>query len=355
MRRSADAVFLLAALLPFSTPSQPLRPSATAPDTSGRRWIIAYAGDSGRMPYTVANFTSLIAVLDTAGRPEGWLCDGVILVVIRSPSGRNYATWLGEPYATGADWEGYLDTLFVKGGLVSRLDSAVEGITRRVGSPPHPFKISVVTLFPEPKVGMLQFLGKEYDLSKVDDRIAAVSAYVDAAMQRFRLDAPRRLSLDGFYWLHESVHGEEERVVAGVADHVHSVGERFLWVPFFSAWGVDRWKRMGFDEAWLQPNYFFHPELPLSRVDSAAAIASSNDMGLEVEFDGRLFTRAADFAGRLAPYLDVLQRSGTLRTRSVVIYEGSGALPRLSHQRDAVHRALYCQLVRTLGSSQDPC
>lgn len=355
MRRSTGAVFLLAALLPFSMLSQPLRPPATAPDTSGRRWIIAYAGDSGRMPYSVANLTNLIAVLDTAGRPEGWLCDGAILVVIRSPSGRNYATWLGEPYATGADWEGYLDTLFDQGGVVSRLDSAVKQVTRRVGAPPHPFQVSVVALYPEPKAGSIRFLGGLYDLSTVDGRIAAASAYVDSAVRRFSSEAPHEVVLDGFYWLHESVHGDEERVVAGVADRIHAVGKRFFWIPFFSAWGVNRWKRMGFDEAWLQPNYFFHPELRASRIDSAVDIASRNGMGIELEFDGRLFTRAPDFGDRLMPYLDALRRTPAVRDRSVVIFEGSGALPRLGHQRDATYRALYCQLVRTLGSSESPC
>ena len=307
------------------------------------------------MRYSVSDFTALIAVMDTAGRPEGWLCDGVMFVVIRDPSGRNFATWLGAPFATGADWERYLDTLFDAGGAVARLDSAVGLVARTVGPPPHPFAASVVTLYPEAKAKTITFFGTPYPVSSTAGRIAVASAYVDSAAARFRTAAVAHLALDGFYWLHESVHGEEEHVVSGVASRVHALGDRFLWVPFFSAWGVDRWRSMGFDEAWLQPNYFFHPELGLSRMDSAVARAMGNGMGLELEMDGRLFTRPADFGGRLTPYLDALDRSPGLARGPIVIYEGSGALPRLSKQRDPAHRQLYCRLVTSLWGPGARC
>jgi Domain of unknown function (DUF4855) len=71
-------------------------------------------------------------------------------------------------------------------------------------------------------------------------------------------------------------------------------------------------------------------------------------MGLEVEFDGRMFSDSR-FADRLAPYLATLERAPDLRARSIAIYEGAGALVRLSRSNDLRYRALYRRLVAVLG------
>ena len=70
-------------------------------------------------------------------------------------------------------------------------------------------------------------------------------------------------------------------------------------------------------------------------------------MGLEVELDRRMFSDWR-FADRLEPYLAALEGAPDLRTKSVAIYEGAGALIQLSKSRDSWHRALYDRLVATL-------
>jgi hypothetical protein len=307
------------------------------------------------MGYSSGDFVHLISVVDTAGRPEAWLFDGVMLVIIRSPTGHNFATWLGPPYATGSDWSTYLDTLFAAEGPLARLDSAVALVSRAVGKPARPFAVSLVALYPEPRSGQLEFLGRSYNTVTTDGSAGAVAAYLQFAAARFRRAKLSQLQLDSFYWLHESIWGNEARVVAAVSSTVHGMGKRFLWVPFYVASGVEAWKTFGFDEAWLQPNYFFHPNLSVGRMDSAVTRATGLGMGLEIEFDGRLFTQAPDFGDRLKPYLDALERSPELRVRGVVVYEGSGALPRLSRARDRSHRELYCRLVTVLDDLNPRC
>ena len=112
------------------------------------------------------------------------------------------------------------------------------------------------------------------------------------------------------------------------------------------------WRRMGFDEAWLQPNFFFHPEVPQTRFDSALATARTFSMGIELEFDRRMY-QASPFADRLLPYLAALEVSPDMRARSIAIYEGAGALLQLARSRDEWNRALYHRLVHVLTQARD--
>jgi hypothetical protein len=114
-------------------------------------------------------------------------------------------------------------------------------------------------------------------------------------------------------------------VVRRVAQAVHARGLRFLWIPYYDAEGWERWHALGFDEAWVQPNYFFNRDVPASRLDSAAARAVRRGMGLEIEFDGRLLATPG-FGDRLGPYLEVLRRYPQLAARSLAVYDGGGAL-----------------------------
>jgi hypothetical protein len=97
----------------------------------------------------------------------------------------------------------------------------------------------------------------------------------------------------------------------------------------------------------LQPNFFFHPDVPVVRFDSAVTRARAAHMGLELEFDRRLFTDTL-FRDRLTPYLATLEKAPDLRNRPIAIYEGGGALIQLARSADAHHRSLYRRLVAVL-------
>jgi len=55
--------------------------------------------------------------------------------------------------------------------------------------------------------------------------------------------------------------------------------------------------------AWQQPNHFFHPELPDSRLQEACDFARQHGMGMELELDERLISRPKTFAPRFDAYL----------------------------------------------------
>jgi len=193
----------------------------------------------------------------------------------------------------------------------------------------------------------LRFAGKRYDFTTDDGRVASVEAYTHTALDRFSKATVPHLRFDGFYWLMETAPPRDTAVVKAVTHAVHAAGRRILWIPYFSAQYLERWRDLGFDESWLQPNYFFNRDVPATRLDSAASRATRMGMGLEIEFDGRLLSDPR-YGDRLDPYLAVLVGHPELRSRPIVIYEGGGALLALSRSQDMARRALYAALANTL-------
>lgn len=257
-------------------------------------------------------------------------------------SGRYYMPWPNGHPSQGSDWELYLDSLTGPIGAVTRLDSAAASL-----GPGSKVSITVMVPYPDTTQRSFTYRGREYDLSDGSQRVAAVESYLHDVVDRVGARQMSHLSFYGFYWLNEGIQPFDSSLVSRVTAAAHAMGYRFLWIPSYGAAGAGQWRSFGFDAAWLQPNYFFHPEIPATRLDSAINRARAAAMGLELEFDRRLFTDSL-FRDRLGPYLAAFEGAPDLRNRSIAIYEGAGALIQLSRSADARHRALYHRLVTVL-------
>ena len=216
-----------------------------------------------------------------------------------------------------------------------------------LGPRAEPFHISLMIPYPDSRSGTLNFGTGRFDLGTTRGRVAAAAAWVAAASERFARAGFHRLRLDGFYWLQETAPSSDAALLPQVAQVVHGRGLRFLWIPYYDSENWTRWRALGFDEAWLQPNYFFNRQVPPTRLDSAVARAEAFAMGLEIEFDGRLYADPV-FADRLEPYVAALAAHPELRARAVAIYEGGGALATLASSHRASDRLRYEQLVAAL-------
>jgi len=208
-------------------------------------------------------------------------------------------------------------------------------------------------------MGELMPLLRQRSLYFVDSRTTAATVAFDTAQQAglrcgFRnvpfLDDVEDLAAIRKQ-LELAIHGAEEKVVPLVAAGVHALGRQFYWVPFYTAWGVDDWRKWGFDKAWIQPNYFFDTAVAATRLPEAVARAERFGMGFEIEFNGKVYTQAP-YASRLDPYLSALSGSPTLLGRDVLVYEGAGALIALSKSGRSSDRELYSRLVRVLARSR---
>ena len=308
---------------------------------SPTRWVLVYTGGPKRPAYTVDDLLRLIAVVDTDGRPVSPLCNGVIFTEFIAVSGRFYMPAPNQQPSQGADWELYLDSLTSRTGALTRLDAAAA----KLGA-----KISFVAMVPYPDSTekSFSFRGKSYDLSDHVQRVAVVKSYLDDLAGKVRALQLANLSFHGFYWLNEGIKAPDSSLVTQATSAAHAMNLHFLWIPSYRAAGWAEWRAFGFDEAWLQPNFFFHPNVQESRIDSTVALARSAGMGMELEFDRRLFGADTAFHERLGPYLAAFEHAADLRGRSIAIYEGAGALIQLSRATDAVHRALYGRLVKVL-------
>jgi len=296
----------------------------------------------------VDDFARLLALVDTGGQPIGWLHTGVLFLQIYATSGHSFYPGFGPKPADGADWQQYVDSLMGTVAAVARLDSAVGWIGARVKGGPAPFPVAVMIPYPDPLAESVTFEGKRYEMNVPDGRSGLATAYIDRVRNGFGGTRYKHLRLDAFYWFRENCPPTDTLLVQRVAGVVHARGLRFLWIPYFRAVGFDHWRALGFDEGWLQPNYFFHLEVPQTRLDSAATSAQANGLGIEIEFDKRIETAPA-FWDRLGPYLSILAVYPKLRARSIALFDGAGALIDLSRGKTLRERALYERLAESLS------
>jgi hypothetical protein len=263
-------------------------------------------------------------------------------------SGRYYMPWTNGVPSTGNDWTQYLDSLFAKGGPLARVDSAAGLVAAAVGDSSRRIGLSIMVPYPDPTGDTLRFESHTYSMKSDKDRAAVVEAYLHEV--RRRLDGARlaHARFVAFYWLNEGIRAVDTALVPRVAAAVHALGDSIIWIPSFRAAGSLQWRALGFDEAWLQPNYFFDLNIATTRIDSALTMAHDAGMGLEMEFDRRLFSEWR-YADRVEPYIAALENTPELRNRSVSMYEGGGALIRLSGSREPWQRALYARLTQALA------
>src|ERR1051326_2081276 len=256
---------------------------------SPSRWVLVYTGGPKRPAYTVHDFVDLIGTIDTADHVTGWLFDGAVFTEFQAVSGRYYMPWVNGTASTGADWLTYLDSLFAPGGALVRLDSAAGLVALATGEAQRHVGIAVMVPYPDPRSDTVRFGSGSFGMHSDSGRAGAVRAYLSEVARRFRERRLLHESLVAFYWLNEGITSADTGLVPRVGRDVHSLGAQFIWIPSYGAAGSDKWKSLGFAQAWLQPNYFFHPDVPVTRLDTALVRIRAASMGLEVEFDRRLF------------------------------------------------------------------
>lgn len=309
------------------------------------RWLLSYDGTWERQAPGAEFYRRALS------GPAGRECDhsmftGVIFLGLReATNGRWFAAWMNTDRSNDAsfeDWLAYIDTLTSTRGPFSRLAAGGGTVSGR--------KLAVAVMIPAVARGA-RALGSGAGPVPVVTRVERerlYGAYIDTLRARFARGGYSRLDLDGVYWLDEAVWGG-----SGASDDpapaiaaAHARGLRILWIPYFGAGGAERWKEMGFDAAWQQPNYFFDARLSRARLDTALRRADAAGMGLELELDKRLaFDSAA--RRRLRESVATVGRAGN---RNLAVYDGAGALNELFTSSDPALRETAADVARLLCS-----
>lgn len=365
----------------------------TACQTGSEREIPHYAditlvGAYHREPieWTAERFAPHVSYTDPAGQ-EHWLFEAFLFTEGMDPKrGLNLAISPTGKSAGKESWQDQLDFWLGPDGSVAELEKAVEAAAGRMGNPP--FKRGVILTMPDPimfeefsdKTSSTTYWGDGLDFSRVEDQIAAYRWYIDTARARFQALAPKHLELAGFYVLSEELYvayGETEserlnhpykrweQILPEISDYLHLSGEGLYWIPYHLAPGYKYWKRLGIDQVFMQPNWYWDLHYGNHPFDKTLEAVREYGMGMELEFEysavanemtggtmgpdgaGRLVFTEADVPAlqdRVRHYMQALKDAGLYGTAPIAVYSGSNAWTQLATSPLPQDQALYREL-----------
>ena len=301
------------------------------------------------------DFVPYVAYLDRAneGKPRDWFYDSFLFLMFGgAPSGGAYYNGT----ANKADWEHYLDLLFSPDHNLAALDACIEDVGERLDAPDRVCPVIIMAPYLSRKLdgfGDVDGDGQEEKPSVDADRIKAFRWAVDSILERWARGLYPHLRLWGFYWMNEGISRADDAVVRATADHVHSKGLGFHWIPWFRAPGYDRWRELGFDFVVMQPNYAF-AGIPAGAVvpDEDRLTQNSNSaralgLGVEMELPYRTATDPAARL-RLRLYLNhgVDDLDGCMREAVRAYYQGYDDVAKLYRSENPDCNQLYDDLYR---------
>ena len=300
---------------------------------------LIYFGASWRNKWTVDDFKPIVTHTFIDGHTD-WFFPGFLFLEL-DYNGKTIGLGFGKENATRLDWEKYINQHFMADRGFHALDECIEQYKRIIGPPP--FKHKIVVVIPTPVKDFMDWgkaNGRNLYFSRDNDRVAAVKWYIDTFLARWRQEKFKNIELDGFYWNEESTRGVAS-IVRPVSEVVHKTGLLFYWIPYFNAYGALSWRELGFDIAYLQPNYFFRPgRLDKSRLEETCKTARQYGMGLEFEFDHQYFDDKNTFYPRAIDYLDSYERNGVWQYSAVAYYFGAKTLNQLAASNELIDKQL---------------
>ncbi len=335
--------------------------------------VLLYGYGHHRSPYSWGReYTDhYVFYTDRTGHTD-WLFDAFLFLEFMDPpvsggAGKTFITgyvW-DDAYirksANQEDWDKLIKYYFVKDTAIDAIDKSVDEGARLMGKAPA-YKRQIVIGIPEPIKTEDPFNeyssntywgsvdGRQLNFSSPEDRITAVKWYIDRCREEFAKADFKNVELGGFYWVAEkSTHTAD--IIARIGDYLKGMNYSFNWIPYFHAEGYTRWKEFGFTYAFMQPNYFFNDTIPYERLVEACNDVIKNDMGLEVEFDGKvLVSWGYGYGGRLRDYMKAFKDYGAWEKSRLVYYQGSWAVKWLHDSSSAEDQELYydfCDWVST--------
>lgn len=306
-----------------------------------RDLALIYNGASYRPAWTVDQIEPYV-VHTFADGSRDWLYDGFLFLEFDKGNGTEYQVPVkGRKPSARADWEDYLNKLFAAGKQLDALEECIERNKKTLGDPGFVHKVVLMMPTPcNPDWGKIN--NRKIDGTKLSGQQKACQWYLDEVTRRFREKGYKNLQLTGIYWVTESMQATG-KLTSKIGPKVRKKGLQFVWIPWFKADGFDRWKKYGFDIAYLQPNYFFHPgKVAKSRLPEAAAMARENGMAVEFEADERLLgDDSISFRPRMTDYINAFTEAGVWDSSAIAHYTGGKLILEASKSASAdVHRLM---------------
>ncbi|WP_139491012.1 DUF4855 domain-containing protein [Brevibacillus dissolubilis] len=308
--------------------------------------VLAFSGGYGELgTWRKEDFMPLVGYINPEGKVMDQMFDSVLFM----------------PYpnmpATRAGWEYYLDDLFQSGRQIDALNEAMKEYNKARGTlVNNPMKEKVVLTLPYPNTNVTEFGKLEEDRDPLTFQASRVGAekayqyrteamewYLNEVLKRWEAANPSYLRLEGIYWYAELIEDaipKERELMQHASQIVHEKGLHFYWIPYFGSSGVGDWKSMGFDYAFLQPNFYANQEQPIERMETTLETANKYGMGIEIEGDERM-TRDAKYYRIYYNQLIAAHRLGIDKDKIHAYYYGSKSLQLAYNSKDPKIRAIY--------------
>ena len=331
--------------------------------------VLCYGGSTHRKPYewTAGRFAPMVSYTDASGR-EQWLFDSFLCIEFRMG---DYSINLGQHLDSGTrkHWEELLDYWLGDPATgVGALEVAIAAAATRLGPPPT--KRKVVMVLPDPIIYEYydgskpsttywgEVNGRRMDFSNDQDRITVQKWYINEVRRHFDEAGYKYIELAGFYIVSEDLAtpGDGwnpelkrwEEVIPSVAEYLHALNHSLAWIPYNRAAGYTRWREMGIDYAYMQPNIFWgrHADYTWERFFSDV---KANNLAMELEFDDELLAKnpgCEAYRTRLREYMSGARTNGIYGTQPLAYYQGYMSLYDLWISEDPVDQALFHEFCR---------
>lgn len=254
---------------------------------------------------------------------EDWLFDGFLFLEFKDGRGVQLSPGYDTINATKDIWEWYLDRLFEKNKSLDALNTVIRQKKALIGDPGFKHKVALTAVVPfSGQTDWGELDGVKLDFNNTEDQKTAMRWFINQLTERFAAAGYENLELYGIYWIDEDmVHTND--FPREIKDYIHGKGLEFIWIPYYNAPGTKRWKSLGFDIAYQQPNHFFSRDVPDSRLDEAIDLALAYNMGVQFETDEKALSQDPDsYRDRMLKYLDVFERRGVFEKAPVSYYTG---------------------------------
>ena len=349
--------FILVALMMFTTFSfLPFNANADFPDPEEamdgyENLCLTYTynpkrDDFGR--HTAQDLAPYVAYYDKKGNVKDFFFDSYLFLPCMQygVSGARMHYDTNNP-TKAVDWESYVNDTFSEGTNVDALEAAFGEAKQKLGDSERKAGVVFTILYPgygEKNFGSLG--GRNLDFSKLDDRKYAVKWIIDEQIKLYNERNYQHLDLIGFYWLEEYLvtygnKSENTALYKYASDYLHSLGLKFIWIPWYHSQGYDQWRELGFDVSCMQPNMFWQTTPTPNRVPSTVKECASLGMGTEMEVDGRALVDNG-YYNRYLDYLEGCMQNGAMDTIKMYYQDGKpGVYYRACHSENEMSRSVY--------------
>lgn len=321
-----------------------------SPEVGGtKNMVLIYNGYYSSNPAigqnTVQELIPYVGYRTTAGTITDFMFDGFLFLPYgAAPSGGNYGANLAAPTVM-SDWQYYLNNTFDPSYNLAALDSATGIVKKILNDASYKEKVEIAIPYPNPTATNFGNVdGVSENLSYLSAREQVLKWYVDQVISKWDSAGYANLDLVGFYWYSESagftVDDSESAMLNYIANYVTGLGKVLDWIPFKDASGFAEWSTLGFDGAWMQPNYAFH-NYPEQELGETANAIKKLGMGIEIEINWELTD--STYRSKYYAYLNYGVTKGYMTGAAHTYYQGSGIFYESCISADPAVRDIYDQ------------